>query len=716
MAWRSGDERKKMVKRMMGTLHKQFHAPGGINELFQIASRLEDAVYKTATDEQDYHRKITAELVAKNTTSDRAQVAPGSSSLVAQQAQHQNQIMQQQQQLLQMRQAQAQVAQSSSNSTMQAQQVSVTQNPAAMRMMQARQQQQQQLYRMNPQQGLQQAASLLQQQQHLTGLSSQHQAASMLPPGAQSFQQQQLQMLQHQQQSLPLGMKIKAETPSASLDPTIDEQEAAWNKLQILKDKHLPHFQQVWDKLCVRKRSLPADQLPKLDYYMNYILKFIRVLSLSRDNPPKKFGLEMVDNCEKQILHTLKKNLPQQQQQQQPPATNPGQNAGPHAMHTSNQQQQASQLFQQQQQQQLKMLEDSKMGIRGMVDAKRHRARSAQPVPSPQTFQASSPHNVKVGSPVTPPHMTLPPIEEDDSDSKAAIQSTAPPLVLSPGISASPFLDLSASPAQAADPAGPDPLERLLKIVRTMSPKALSAGAREMASIVYLSDRLAATGPGPGCTAAVGEDLAAMTNSRERARALASTRGKPNSKRPLDSLALTVISPDGSVSNSLDGGGEADLESPEVISGWKRQKLEISYVLEQEIRDTNDHLIDTVVDISEDGSEEAASEGKKGLVLTFTYIPDMAVLPPLRVFVPPTYPEAPLFMSDHLDPNSNHSLLAVAREALTRALDYSRPVTVRAMARAWDECARKAVSAVSGESDRDSILSSTGTWIDCAAT
>ncbi|XP_024543520.1 myb-like protein P [Selaginella moellendorffii] len=147
MDWRSGlcsDARNKIVERIMDTLQKHMphNLPDGMNELLEIACRFEERVYMTATDQQDYIRRISVKMLSleykssQNNSnapppnpSDASQMVSGTSSLMGPQQpglqqqpqqiqqqhiqqqqpqQQQLQQQQQQQQQLHMRQAQAQ--------------------------------------------------------------------------------------------------------------------------------------------------------------------------------------------------------------------------------------------------------------------------------------------------------------------------------------------------------------------------------------------------------------------------------------------------------------------------------------------------------------------------------------------------------------------------------------------------------------------------------
>ncbi|MCL7034554.1 hypothetical protein MKW94_008151, partial [Papaver nudicaule] len=76
------------------------------------------------------------------------------------------------------------------------------------------------------------------------------------------------------------------------------------------------------------------------------------------------------------------------------------------------------------------------------------------------------------------------------------------------------------------------PLERLLKAVNSMSPKAFSASVSDIGSVISMIDRIAGSGPGNGSRAAVGEDLVAMTKYRMQARNFIQQDESSATKRP----------------------------------------------------------------------------------------------------------------------------------------------------------------------------------------
>ncbi|XP_024448048.1 mediator of RNA polymerase II transcription subunit 15a isoform X3 [Populus trichocarpa] len=101
-------------------------------------------------------------------------------------------------------------------------------------------------------------------------------------------------------------------------------------------------------------------------------------------------------------------------------------------------------------------------------------------------------------------------------------QALAPSLAIgTPGISASPLLAEFTSPDGAHGSAlttvsgksnvTEQSLECLIKAVKSLSPKALSASVGDIGSVVSMIDRIAGSAAGNGSRAAAGEDLVAMT-------------------------------------------------------------------------------------------------------------------------------------------------------------------------------------------------------------
>ncbi|CAK7356973.1 unnamed protein product [Dovyalis caffra] len=251
-------------------------------------------------------------------------------------------------------------------------------------------------------------------------------------------------------------------------------------------------------------------------------------------------------------------------------------------------------------------------------------------------------------------------------------QASAPSLAIgTPGISASPLLAEFTSPDGAHGSAltavsgksnvTEQPLERLIKAVKSLSPQSLSASVSDIGSVVSMIDRIAGSAPGNGSRAAVGEDLVAMTKCRLQARNFVTQDAMAGSKkmrRHTSAMPLNVASSAGSVSDSFKqftGPETSDLEST-ATSTVKRPRVEANHALLEEIREINQRLIDTVVDISDEDVDStaaaAAADGGEGTIVKCSFIAvalspylksqytsaQMSPIQPLRLLLPTNYP------------------------------------------------------------------------------
>ncbi|XP_030492178.2 mediator of RNA polymerase II transcription subunit 15a isoform X1 [Cannabis sativa] len=331
-----------------------------------------------------------------------------------------------------------------------------------------------------------------------------------------------------------------------------------------------------------------------------------------------------------------------------------------------------------------------------------------------------------------------------------------------PGISASPLL---------AEFSGPDgthgntsvsvsgkssiteqPLDRLIKAVsnddifhvdfsvKSMSPKALSASVSDIGSVVSMIDRIAGSAPGNGSRAAVGEDLVAMTNCRLQVRNFMGhdgTNGTRKMKRYTSAMPLNVVSSASSINDSfkqLISLETSELEST-ATSGIKRPKIEVNHALIQEIREINQRLIDTVVDISNedvDPSVAAATvEGGKGTIVKCSFSAvalsanlksqyasaRMSPIQPLRLLVPTNYPNCSPILLDKIpvEVSKEYEDLSVkAKSRFSISLrSLSQPMSLGEIARTWDVCARAVISEHAQQSGGGSFSSKYGGWENC---
>ncbi|XP_022967562.1 mediator of RNA polymerase II transcription subunit 15a-like isoform X1 [Cucurbita maxima] len=336
---------------------------------------------------------------------------------------------------------------------------------------------------------------------------------------------------------------------------------------------------------------------------------------------------------------------------------------------------------------------------------------------------------------------------QQTSVSGTQVQSLA---IGTPGISASPLLAefsgtdgayASALPTVSGKSSATEqPLERLIKAVKSMSPKALSASVNGIGSVVSMIDRVAGSAPGNGSRAAVGEDLVAMTKCRLQARNFVSHDGSNGTKkmrRYTSAMPLNVVSSAGSINDvfkPFTGAETSDLEST-ATSRAKRSRVEANHVLLEEIREINQRLIDTVVVISDEvvdpSALAAAADGSEGTIVKCSFSAvalspslksqymsaQMSPIQPLRLLVPTNYPNCSPILLDKfpVEVRKEYEDLSIkAKSRFSISLrNLSQPMSLGDIARTWDVCARTVVSEYAQQSGGGSFCSRYGAWENC---
>jgi PAX-interacting protein 1 len=269
--------------------------------------------------------------------------------------------------------------------------------------------------------------------------------------------------------------------------------------------------------------------------------------------------------------------------------------------------------------------------------------------------------------------------------------------------------------------------------VDTIPPANLAAAVNEMNAIINCCDRLSASGPGTGSRAVVGEDLAALTQARLQARAFQAQASQDNSggnakrrRRNVDSMALSTILRDGKHLNSLDRPFDPMLLRSNMVSHIKSTSIKVAASLEYEIKEVNSGLIDTVVEVNAEYTEELAATGNEGVVVA-CYYKGNAVSPnvsfvqtkeystvqmdPLFLIVPPTYPRnSPVILADQNATHANSRIAVKTWEHFKRESRLLEPVSLGAMAKCWDKCARNALNEAAQYQGGGNFNTSIGNW------
>ncbi|KAK3218040.1 hypothetical protein Dsin_012010 [Dipteronia sinensis] len=266
------------------------------------------------------------------------------------------------------------------------------------------------------------------------------------------------------------------------------------------------------------------------------------------------------------------------------------------------------------------------------------------------------------------------------------------------------------------------PLQRLLDAVESLSHKSLSASASEIGSVVNLADMLTGTAC-KDSRAAVGEDLTFGPRCH-----LQAGKFRLQNRR---SLAMNVSSSSLCKTNDLNQstGQICDLLESTATYMIKRRKIEPSKALLDEIRYTNQLMVETMVDL--DPTEDTATyEAGEGTSVRCTYHAvastgnlkmqyDSKMLPvlPLRLLLPADYPNSSPIILDRLNVDwstvseESADLMAKTRLRFNRSLrQLSEPMSLAEVAKSWDLCAREVYREFAKQLGGECLSSRYGAW------
>lgn len=329
-----------------------------------------------------------------------------------------------------------------------------------------------------------------------------------------------------------------------------------------------------------------------------------------------------------------------------------------------------------------------------------------------------------VPSPSTP-FSQYPMLGDIGGQQATSLMGSATSLVIStPGISSSSLLE--------------EPLQRLIELVKSMSDEALSASINDIESVVNLTDGTAGSLSGNGAGAAIGEDVSATTKVCLEARDFGNqdgTIGKMKVNRCITTAPLRILS--GGISDRIKRFTDSETSDMElsVTFRMKKPKLEANHVLLEEIREINQRLVDTVVDLSDEDITEnaaiAATEGGEGTIVKCSFSTVVAysnskshqasakVMPilPLHLLVPTNYPSCSPMLLDRLPVDVSgqyEDLSEKAKLKLSTSLEnILEPISLEQIARTWDDCARAVICEYAQQSGGGSFSTTYGTWENC---
>uniref|UniRef100_A0A251UNB4 Putative coactivator CBP, KIX domain-containing protein n=1 Tax=Helianthus annuus TaxID=4232 RepID=A0A251UNB4_HELAN len=594
----------------------------------------------------------------------------------------------------------------------------------------------------------------------------------------------------HQQRAMPEASSTSSDSTAQTGNPNSgDCQEEVYQKVKAMKDQYFQGLADLYPKILGRLQQQPnGDQAEKLKKFKHMLERCMKFLQLPKNNisPSHK---EKLGALEREIVYltssqmrkpgpTLQQRMNSLHQSQMQPHENQMQSvnlqhnslATLHHNSASTAQQNMMSMLQQQQpssnmlpHQQLKQLHSRqmqqqlmhkqqlhfhpqtkhsmKLNVNQINDSNELKIKQQTEMKSESLKQlkldqknvfnsvttsstplqpANSPFFVS--SPSTPSTSNLPGDTDKINSSVSLLANDGN--ICTPGISASPLLAECTNPDAngAFVHSGKlttieQPLERLLKVVKSISPESLSASVRDIDSVVSMIDSIAGTAPGNGSRTAVGEDLVAMTK--------ATTTGKRKMKRFMNNPMFINVVSSASSFNHLEN---SELEST-ATSTIKRPRVEMKHPLLEEIREINEGLIDTVVDISQ---ENADPEVGKGTIVKCSYSAvalcpnlksqyasmQMSPIQPLRLLVPANYPNcSPILLDEfpvEVSKEYEEDLSIKAKWRFNSCVrKLSDPMSLEMMARTWDVCARAVILECVQQTGGGTFTSKYGAWEDC---
>ncbi|XP_057450702.1 probable mediator of RNA polymerase II transcription subunit 15b isoform X2 [Lotus japonicus] len=356
-----------------------------------------------------------------------------------------------------------------------------------------------------------------------------------------------------QQKQLCQSQRPLPKISSTSLDSTTqtgqpnggDWQEEVYQKIKTMKENYLPDLNELYQKIGTKlqqhdslAQQSKSDKLEKYKLFKMMLERMISFLQVSKSNIAPSFK-EKLGSYEKQIINFININRPRKGMSS---LQNPG-HLPPQHMHSMSQSHpQVTQV------QPLENQINSQMQTTNMQG-------SVAPV---VVLVSSISHGANIG-------------HQQTGCAAVAAQSLA---IGTSGISA---------PPESAEFTGPDgvhgnsfpptlgkstvseqPLDRLIKAVKSLTPNALSTAVSDIGSVVSMNDRIVGSAPGNGTKAAAGEDLVAMTNCRLQARNFINQDGANGTRRmkrcthatPLNDVSYAVC-----LNNSIKQLEASDLDS-----------------------------------------------------------------------------------------------------------------------------------------------------------
>ncbi|KAK9085586.1 hypothetical protein Sjap_025997 [Stephania japonica] len=252
------------------------------------------------------------------------------------------------------------------------------------------------------------------------------------------------------------------------------------------------------------------------------------------------------------------------------------------------------------------------------------------------------------------------------------------------------------------------PHERLLKVIKSIAPRAFSSSIGDADSVLCIVDTTDRSMQDNGCSMFFGESLVGATkHSSLSKRVMVDDKIVARKKMKCRSFAVqsNVVSSNGCIEDR-----QKLLDVHEIQDLGSTAESKVKHVMLEEIKEINRKLLTTVVEISDDDDKVistcAAAQNGVGTIIRCSFSP-MALCPdsklhqassqmpvlPVQLLVSTNYPNcSPVFLDNCLSIEQGVDVLFTKEKSwFTRSLRcLAQPMSIEEMAKSWDACAKAA--------------------------
>ncbi|KAJ8433869.1 hypothetical protein Cgig2_032080 [Carnegiea gigantea] len=498
--------------------------------------------------------------------------------------------------------------------------------------------------------------------------------------------------------------------------------ENTYERIMAMKSRYMSRMKEIHYMINIKLKQLglhcqqpKRDQLQKLKEINNMVERILRLLNIPKEKliPGHEGSL---DAWEKQIVHYMKFFKPKIT------ASSLQQGLDPHCESL-----QASRPHQ--------VVESS--GLKEKYFMNQHGTMKTESLDFSRTNNPhrDSHYSLEIRKTTSDPSLPTP-----THQSGKAQQPSATQLVISPGISPPPLLsechnDKNNLLAKSKVISGRTsvnltPIQRLVNSVSSISHHALKSSIDDICSVMSMVDGMETNASRAGSRSALGQDLARTTLCRIQARSFSLQGGSYGMgvTKPCMCPVPTEIRND------------SEKSSHELTTENLRKKPRIEAVcrLWEEIKDVNQRLVDTQVNICEEClnvasvSEEKSGTGtvikccfkgasvNPGIIKSLGCSGYLSTIKPLHLLVPTDYPKCSPILLDELPGEIGDEFFDLSNKARSK-LDtllrsFKDPITLSEIARTWEACAHAVVTEHAEKCGGGTLSSRYGTWENCLAT